>query len=60
MERQMRLPLAINDEDVLRRLWEQMPEQSRSDLVEQYALLIARAARDSSHSPQPEEEAAKP
>ena len=52
MERQMLLPLAVNDQDVLRRLWEQIPKERRAELTEQYARLIAQAARDTSHSPQ--------
>lgn len=54
MERQMLLPLAVNDQALLRRLWEQIPEESRAKLSEQYARVIAQAARDTSHSPQQE------
>ena len=54
MERQMLLPLTVNDQDVLRRLWEQIPEESRAELTEQYARLIAQAARDTSDSSQQE------
>ena len=54
MKSQMLLPLAVNDQDVLRRLWEQIPDKSRAELTEQYARLIAQAARDTSHSPQQE------
>lgn len=49
MDRQMRLPLAVHGQDALRRLWEQIPDADRAELTEQYAQLIARAARDSSH-----------
>lgn len=54
MGTQMLLPLAVNDQDVLRRLWEQIPEKSRAELTEQFARLIAQAARDTSHSSQQE------
>ena len=61
MERQMLLPLAINEQvEVLRRLWERIPEQNRRELETQYARLIAQAAqaaqaaRDASRSPEEE------
>ncbi len=53
MNRQMLLPLAVNDQDVLQRLWEQIPEECRIELAVQLARLIARAARDA--SPQQQE-----
>ena len=55
MERQMLLPLAINDQDLLRRLWEQIPEENRAELSEQFARVIAQAARNTSHSPPQQE-----
>ncbi len=48
MNRQMLLPLAVNDQDVLQRLWEQIPEECRIELAVQFARLIAQAARDTS------------
>lgn len=55
MARQMLLPLAVNDQDVLRRLWEQIPAESRDALTEQYTRVIVQAARDlASDPPQPE------
>ena len=55
MERQLLLPLAINEQvEVLRRLWERIPEQNRRELETQYARLIAQAARDASRSPEEE------
>ncbi len=50
MERQMLLPLAFNDQEVLQRLWEQIPEECQIAVTEQLAQLIAQAARDTSPS----------
>ncbi|MCP4964025.1 MAG: hypothetical protein GY926_02195 [bacterium] len=54
MERQMLLHLAYSDQEVLRRLWEQIPEENRKELTERVARLIAQAAREIS-PPQQEE-----
>ena len=55
MERQMLLPLAINERvEVQRRIWEQIPEEDRRELERQYARLIAQAARGTSRSEQEE------
>lgn len=45
MEKQMLLPLDVDEQERLRRLWNQLPEQSRVDVVVLYAKLIAQAAR---------------
>lgn len=50
MEKQRMLPLDTSDREQQWRLWRQLPEQSRNELVEQYARLIAQAARKASHS----------
>ena len=54
MQRQMTLPLDVDGQRQLRRLWKQLPEQSRIELVAQYARLIARAARDATSSQEQE------
>ena len=43
MQRQMLLPLDVNDQERLWRLWQKLPEQSRIELAALYARLIAEA-----------------
>jgi len=50
MEKQMMLPLDKSEREQQWRVWRRLPEQSRNKLVEQYARLIARAARKAAHS----------
>jgi hypothetical protein len=50
MEKQLLLPLDVDGLERLRRVWKQLPDQSRVDLVARYAELIARAARASGSS----------
>jgi len=45
MEKQMLLPLDAEARERLRRIWKQIPEESRVELVALYARLIAQAVR---------------
>jgi hypothetical protein len=54
MEKQMVLPLDLEAQERLRRIWSQIPEESRLELVTFYARLIAQAVRIPEHSQQQE------
>ncbi len=54
MEKQMVLPLDEQDQEQQRRLWKQIPEESRTELVVMYARLIAQAVRAPVNSQQQE------
>ncbi len=54
MEKQMMLPLDPDGEDRLRRLWTQIPGESREELVALYGKLIAQALRVPKQSQQQE------
>ena len=54
MEKQMVLPLDEQGQEQRRRLWKQIPEESRAELVVRYARLIAQAVRAPVNSRQQE------
>jgi len=54
MEKQMLLPLDVEAQERRRRIWKQIPEESRLELVARYARSIAQAVRISKHSQQKE------
>lgn len=55
MDAQRLLPLDTDGGEQHRRVWNQIPEQDRNELLARCASLIARAARVAS-PPQPQEE----
>lgn len=54
MEKQRLLSLDLEAQERRRRIWKQIPEESRLELITRYARLIAQAVRVPKHSQQKE------